>query len=665
MATFQALGYPLWCDGQEWTSLLSRQLGGGVAVWDSNASQTAVNPLGGVMGGTGHPLQVAQQASPDLSVLVNAGYVAVPHQTAGHGVYLFGLQAQSTLTIASNGAGSSRLDLIVARVHDLGSGSSSCDIEVVQGTAGSGQPATPSAALLLAVVTVAPSATTITTSNIADQRTFTVAPGGVLPATTSAAPPLSPGQVAWNTSLSLLERLASPITLTQTWTEAGTYEWMFPAGVPTSEWEATGAGSAGGGSPDNNGAGAAGGGEWAADTITGTPGVTTLTIVVGAGGEASPAGVNTPGTGTASTVAGGSVELVANPGQPGTADGDVGAGGTGSTNARHNHGGQGGATLPAGEAGGGGGGSGGPGSPGQDGATAAGAEIGDETGQGGQGAAAVPGGGPGGPGGSFGGPGFAPATGPGGGGGGAGGSSSPSGPGLDGQVTATWVVQPAALTPVFSTDSAEDDLAVVDTSTGGAGSSGLTPAAGSSYGWGIGYGSTTYTGFFGFFSGFDADGSVVPQIQVEFDADGQTDFQLDVKWGLAVPEAAVDAASPSIAHGQCRIILQLDGAVLDTVYLCCSASGGVTKPGDGGCFTYYTSAQNGTTPSAGVHTATLAVETLNTLSGQLSGAHVGDLASVGTSPHPFGGSALPTGFTNALTAENCSLRVAGIGASAI
>ena len=43
-----ALGYPLWCDGMEWTALLSRQYAGGAAVWDANTSATAVNPLGGV-----------------------------------------------------------------------------------------------------------------------------------------------------------------------------------------------------------------------------------------------------------------------------------------------------------------------------------------------------------------------------------------------------------------------------------------------------------------------------------------------------------------------------------------------------------------------------------------------------------------------------------------
>lgn len=666
MATSVSLGFPLWTDGSTWTSLLSRQFDGGVSIWDSNASLTAVSPLGGVFHGPGSPLLTAQQASPAMSVLVNAGYVAVPHPTAGHGVYLFGLQDQSTLTIASNGTGSSRLDLIVARVNDLGNSSSTCDIEVVQGTAGNGQPATPSASFLLAVVTIAPATTSIVTADIADKRSFTCSPGGILATSTADAPPLADGQVVWNTSLSLLERLANPVTFTQTWDAEGTYSWTFPDGVSSVAAQGTGAGASGGGTDSSNvGAGGAGAGEWAADTITGTPGVTVLTITVGAGGPACGPGTNSTSAGGTTTVTGGSAELEANGGQPGQSGGTPGLGGTGSTNAEHNDGGPGGEGVTGLDAGGGGGSSGGPGSPGLAGGS------GNPEGRGGRGASAVPGGGPGGQGGSYEGDGFAPATGPGGGGGGTSGSGNSSGAGSDGAVTFTWVVQPAVMTPVFSTDSGEEDLAVVGTSTGAAGSSGLTPASGSAFGWGIGYGSTTYSGgggfgFFGFGggSGFDADGSVVPQIQATFDADGQTDFQIDVKWCLAVPEAAVDASSPSIAKGQCRIIIMLDSTILDTVYLCCSASGGTTHPGDGGCFTYYTSGQRGTTPSAGMHTATLAVETQNTLSGQLSGAHIGNLASVGTSSHPFSG-ALASYFTTALTAENCSLRVAGILASSI
>jgi hypothetical protein len=649
VANFVSLGYPIYADGMEWTSLLSRQLAGGAAVWDTNASQAAVNPLGGVFSGPGSPLLTTQQASPNMSVLVNAGYVAVPHQTPGHGVYLFGLQAQSTLTIASNGAGSNRLDLIVARVHDLGNGSSSCDIEVVQGTAGNGQPATPSASFLLAVITIAPSASSIVNANIADSRTFTVAPGGILPATTSAAPPLAAGQVAWNTSLGLLERLADPITYTQTWDVAGTYTWIYPATVSSVDTEGIGGGGGGGGSDSGNrGAGGGGGAEWAADTITASPG-THLTVTVGAGGLGSPPDANTSTAGGNTTVTGGSVTLTAHGGQPGQLGGVQGLAGTGSANTRHHDGGQGGQGTTGLDSGGGGGGSGGPGSAGQAGG------WGWTGGYGGYGAPAVPGGGPGGQGGNYAGDGFAPATGPGGGGGGTSGSGNIAGPGADGSVTFTWVVQPAAMTPVFSTDSSVDDLAVVDTSTGSAGSQGLSPASGSAYGWGIGFGAA---------SGSSQDGQAVNEIQVGFDADGSTDFQIDVKWGLAVPEAAVDASSPSISNGQCRIIIAIDDYIVDTVYLRCAASGGVTQPGDGGSFTYYTSRHLGTTPSSGAHTASLAVETLHTSSGSLSGVHVGNLASVGTSSHPFGG-ALASYFTAALTAENCSLRVAGIMAASV
>ena len=120
------------------------------------------------------------------------------------------------------------MDIILARVYDTDNSSSYCDIEIVEGTPGNGQPATPSASFLLAVVAVASGASSITNSNITDKRTFTVAAGGILPSTSAAAPPLAAGQVLLNTSLGLLQRLAPPITYTETWTEPGTYEWTAP-----------------------------------------------------------------------------------------------------------------------------------------------------------------------------------------------------------------------------------------------------------------------------------------------------------------------------------------------------------------------------------------------------------------------------------------------------
>jgi hypothetical protein len=424
------LGFPLYVDGMTWTSLLSRQFAGGAAVWDANTSATAVSPMGGVFQGPAGPLQVTQEGTPGMGVLVNAGYCCVPHPTAGHGAYIFGLLAQGNLTVTANSSGQTRVDIVVARVYDLGSSSSYCDVEIIAGTPGSGQPAAPSAALLLAAVTVASGASSITAANITDKRTFTVAPGGVVPASSSALPAAGPGQVVYNTSTGALER-----------------------------------------------------------------------------------------------------------------------------------------------------------------GSAAGALV--------------------------------------------------------------------ALAAAFG------GISDIGTSTGTTGSSGLTAGdSASGYGWGIGYGSTVYSpGGWGEGYGFNADNTIVTEIQVTFTADGQTDFAIDAKWGMAVPEAAADSSSPSISSGQCRIIIMLDNTILDMVCLRCAASGGTTQPGDAGSWTYYTSALQGSTPAAGTHTATLAVETRHTLSGQLSGAHVGNLASTGTSSDAFG--SVPGSFTAALTKENCYLRVAGILASTI
>jgi hypothetical protein len=586
-----------------------------------------------------------------MSVLVNAGYCAVAHLTQGHGVYIFGPLSQATLTVAANSSGQTRTDLVLARVHDLGNSSSNCDVEIVTGTPGAGQAATPGTSLLLATVSVASGATSITNSNITDKRTYTVAPGGILPAATGAAPPVVSGQVVYNTSTGALERAATATTYTQTWTEPGSYTWFVPANSLPPRMQAWAGGSGGGGydGTDNDSASGAGGAEYAEEPAW--EGLTVgqeIVITVGAAGAASGVSQANQTAGGDTTFSLGATVLVhAHAGSAGVnVNAQTVPGGTGSTNTIHFDGGPGGAGDSQPGAAGGGGGSGGPGAAGQAGGTGS-------FPYGGQGGHPVPGGGPGGQGGGDFGNGRAPSYGPGGGGGGGSGASNGSGGGEPGAAALTWTIQPTSLTALASADS---EISDVGTSTGTAGSSGLTPGdTASAYGWGIGYGSA---------SGGNADGQVAPQISVTFTADGQTDFQVDVKYGIAVPEAAVDSASPSISKGQCRVILLGDGEPLDVVYLNCSATGGVTKPGDGGSWTYYTSAALGTTPPAGTHTITLALETESTRSGSLSGAHVGNLASVGTSAHPFGG-VVPSYFTTALTAENCYVRVAGILASAI
>lgn len=681
MASSVALGSPLWLDGMTWTSLLQRQFDGGAAVWDANTSSTAVNPLGGVFMGPGNPLEVTALASPAMSVQVNAGYVAITHPTQGHGVYLFGLRAQAALTVAPNTSGASRIDIVVARVHDSGSGSS-CDVEIIAGTPGAGAAAIPASSLVLAIVTVASGASSITSGNITDKRTYTVAPGGILPASASNVPALAEGQVTWDTSTGQLLTLAPAVTESITFHTSTA--WTCPDGVDEIALaEAIAGGGGGGGGFQDDGdqygatqGGAGGGGaEYAAElNLAVTPGGE-YEVIVGAAGIEGHAGTNgssgsaaqNGGAGSPSTFAGDETTLTANAGQGGEAGGvnypnAAGQGGHGSTNTIHYDGGYGGVGGAGGDvgSGGGGGASGAPGAAGGNGGTPRGSSY-----NGSSGGTAGPGGGNGGAGAGYGGYG-ASGSAPGGGAGGGYADSydywNAGGTGGGGMVRLTWVLQPAQLVSLFTTDSDVDDIEVVSTSTGTSGSSGVTAGSGSAYGWGIGYGSTTYTagsrGSTG--TGFDADGTIVPQIEVEFDADGQTDFQIDAKYQFAVPEAAVDSASPLISTGQCRVIVAIDGTVIDQVYLCCSASSGVTRPGDGGAFTVFTSAQRGTTPKSGTHVATLAVETMSTLSGQLSGAHVGNLKSVGTSVYPFGGSALPPGFTSALVAENCSLRVAGI-----
>jgi hypothetical protein len=105
----------------------------------------------------------------------------------------------------------------------------------------------------------------------------------------------------------------------------------------------------------------------------------------------------------------------------------------------------------------------------------------------------------------------------------------------------------------------------------------------------------------------------------------------------------------------------IDGTTIDTVFLDCAAHAGATFAADAGSFTCWTSSKNGTTPSAGKHTAKLAIKTAGTTSGGCSGAHIGDLASVGAAP--FGAAALPAPYLATLVAEQSYLRVSGISSA--
>jgi len=71
-------------------------------------------------------------------------------------VYLFGTMVQEALTVATADGSHPRIDIVVARVYDLGTSGSSCDVDIVTGTPATSPvaPATPAASLLLAQVLV-------------------------------------------------------------------------------------------------------------------------------------------------------------------------------------------------------------------------------------------------------------------------------------------------------------------------------------------------------------------------------------------------------------------------------------------------------------------------------------------------------------------------------
>lgn len=127
----------------------------------------------GVLGAT--DLDVTQRAAgANMSVDVAAGKCLVSDAQTVQGLYPLVSDAVTNLSIASNSSGSTRIDIVVARVKDTeyADASNAKTIEIVQGTAGSGVPATPTRCLKLAEVTVASGAASITNTNIAESRVW-------------------------------------------------------------------------------------------------------------------------------------------------------------------------------------------------------------------------------------------------------------------------------------------------------------------------------------------------------------------------------------------------------------------------------------------------------------------------------------------------------------
>ncbi len=204
MATSVSCGVAAWMDGPSLDANQPfRTYDVGTRVVNLGTA-TAVAVPGGVYPGLG---AMAVSAGSGLSVQVGAGYCCVPSPTANNGGYIFGTLTAATLTLAAADNSNPRTDLIVARVYDTGNSASYCDVEVITGTPATPPvtPSLPSAAIPLATVSVPAGAVALASGAIADQRTYVVAPGGILPIVNAAAAPAVPAsQIMYDLSRDLL-----------------------------------------------------------------------------------------------------------------------------------------------------------------------------------------------------------------------------------------------------------------------------------------------------------------------------------------------------------------------------------------------------------------------------------------------------------------------------
>lgn len=133
-------------------------------------------PWLGVLAGT--DLAVTQRAGgANMSVDVAPGTVLLLASVGSRGKYLCRSDAVTNVAVgAAPGAGSSRIDLVVARVYDTeyGEATDSWTIEVVAGTAGPSPvaPAVPAGSIALARVAVGSEVAAITNGDITNTRSF-------------------------------------------------------------------------------------------------------------------------------------------------------------------------------------------------------------------------------------------------------------------------------------------------------------------------------------------------------------------------------------------------------------------------------------------------------------------------------------------------------------
>ena len=206
--------------------------------------------------GTGD-LKITQSGTPGMSVVVAAGGGFMQAGAAQGGMYFAYNDASVTLTVNSNSSGNPRIDSVVMYVRDQDvSGVSNNDVHIgiVAGTPAS-SPVAPTISststdytnsitigntltyIVLANVTVANGATSITNANIADMRTKSMVPDRSVSSLSMVVSPIA-GQIVWNTADSKLYvydgsawQILYPVTITGAQIASGT---IVPSNMNTS-----------------------------------------------------------------------------------------------------------------------------------------------------------------------------------------------------------------------------------------------------------------------------------------------------------------------------------------------------------------------------------------------------------------------------------------------
>jgi hypothetical protein len=152
-------------------------------------------------------------ATTGLNVTVDPGTAVMP-SAAGttDGAYRVRNSSTRTLTAGTADATNPRIDLVVIGVQDNGDSTSTGFVKIVPGTPAPSPspPATPSNSVALARVRVNAGVTTIT--SVTDVRTFTIAPGGILPVASAAVAGAltgTDGQFAYDTANDRVMHMAS------------------------------------------------------------------------------------------------------------------------------------------------------------------------------------------------------------------------------------------------------------------------------------------------------------------------------------------------------------------------------------------------------------------------------------------------------------------------